>query len=102
MIRKGTDKSVCATTKPTKINTSERYATAELNVTRVVAVLIDDCKSRIPWILIGIPKNGVIEGIDRFDTNLQAHSSRDRKSLVETEIEKIEVCGPDMRQCGRE
>ena len=50
---------------------------AELNVTRVVAVLIDDCKSRVARILIGIPEHGVIEGIDRFDADLQARSARD-------------------------
>src|SRR5205823_12778776 len=92
MIRSGTDATVCATTIPRAISTSEGYSRAELNVARIVAVLIHDSECRVAWILIGIPQHRVIERVDSLDPDLQIRSTGDRESLVETEIEKVEIC----------
>src|SRR5258708_11988487 len=92
----------CGSTIPRAVSTSEGYASTELNVSWIVAVLIDDSKSRVARVLIRIPEHRVIEAVDGLDPDLQARSVRDLASLVEPEIEKIEIHAPDLGDRARE
>src|SRR5437764_7107388 len=84
------------------ISKSERYARTELDVARVVAILVDQAERGVARVLIGIPEHRVIERVDGLDPHLQVDAAGQAKRLVEAEVEQVEVRGPHARQRGGE
>jgi len=69
----------------------EREPRADLDVARVVPILVDEPERRVPRIDVGIPQHSVVQRVDRFDPNLQFQPVRQREVLVEPMITEMRM-----------
>src|SRR6185436_2474742 len=65
---------------------SEGQARAELDVARVVAVLVDQAEVGTARVLVGVPEHGVVEPVDGLHADLQLDVARQRERLVQAEV----------------
>src|SRR5438477_4848059 len=78
--------------------TLEQEPRAQLDVARIVAVLVHDAEGRVARILIGVPEHGVVERIDGVDAHLHGHAPRQREGLGQSDVEEVQVRGANVRQ----
>src|SRR5262249_38516776 len=79
---------------------SERQADAELQISRVVAVGVDDAEEAIGRLRIDtrIPQHRVVQRVDPLEAHLQLHFMRQPEVLVEPHVEQVQIVAADVRQ----
>src|SRR3954463_8521885 len=71
----------------------ERKARPDLQVSRVVAILVDEPERRVARVGVRVPQHCVVQRVDRLHAELQLHAVRQAEVLEQPDVEQVQVVG---------